>query len=138
MNNLDQTRFNQLYEKHTNALILQGKSEKTIEMYSRSIRRLSQFFDLCPDHLTTDQLKQYFLALVKSHSWSTAHKLFMATNKASYLVFFFTLYSMDWRLGKGLRQEVEDIDADRGLIIRTDNLLLIQNLSGLALQFTRA
>ncbi len=71
MNNLDQTRFNQLHKQHINALILQGKSEKTIEMYSRSVRRLSQFFDICPDHLNTEQLKQYFLALVESHSWST-------------------------------------------------------------------
>jgi len=71
MNTIDQTRFNQLYTQHTNALILQGKSEKTVEMYSRSIRRLSQFFHVCPDQLTTEQLKQYFLALVKSHSWST-------------------------------------------------------------------
>ncbi len=71
MNNIELARFNQLYRQHTNALTLQGKSDKTIEMYSRSVRRLSQFFDVCPDKLSTEQLKQYFLALVGSHSWST-------------------------------------------------------------------
>ncbi len=40
-------------------------------MYSRSIRRLIQFFHVCPDQLTTEQLEQYFLALVKSYSWCT-------------------------------------------------------------------
>ena len=71
MNSQDQIRFNQLYERHLTELTLQGKSKKTIEMYSRSLRRLAEYFDTCPDTITTDQLKQYFLALVKSHSWSS-------------------------------------------------------------------
>ena len=29
------------------------------------------FFDLCPDQLTQNHLKDYFSALVKNHSWST-------------------------------------------------------------------
>ena len=37
----------------------------------------------------------------------------MATDKLSYRVFFFTLYSMGLRLGEGLRLEIADIDADR-------------------------
>lgn len=32
---------------------------------------ITEYFDQCPDRLTTDQLKDYFTALVKSHSWST-------------------------------------------------------------------
>jgi len=71
MNHQAQTRFNKLYEQHITELILQGKSKKTIEMYSRSLRRLAEFFDQCPDTLTTEQLKRYFLALVESHSWSS-------------------------------------------------------------------
>ncbi len=71
MNSQDQIRFNQLYERHLTELTLQGKSKKTIEMYSRSICKLAAYFDTCPDTITTEQLKQYFLALVKSHSWSS-------------------------------------------------------------------
>jgi integrase/recombinase XerD len=71
MNDFDKTRFDQLYKRHVNALILQGKSEKTIEMYSHSLRRVTAHFDVCPDRLTTEHLRQYFLALVESHSWST-------------------------------------------------------------------
>ena len=40
-----------------------------------------------------------------------AQHLFMATNKLSYRVFFFTLYSMGLRLSEGLALEVGDIDA---------------------------
>ena len=71
MNAQDQVRFNQLYERHITELTLQGKSKKTIEMYSRSLRRLAEYFDTCPDTISTEQLKQYFLALVESHSWSS-------------------------------------------------------------------
>ena len=42
-----------------------------------------------------------------------AQKLFMTTDKVSYRVFFFTLYSMGLRLGEGLRLTVGDIDARR-------------------------
>ena len=42
-----------------------------------------------------------------------AVRLVMSTNKLSYRVFFFTLYSMGLRLGEGLRLEVGDIDAVR-------------------------
>jgi integrase len=32
---------------------------------------MTEYFDACPDRLTQYQLKNYFIALVKSHSWST-------------------------------------------------------------------
>jgi len=42
-----------------------------------------------------------------------AAKLFRATNKLSYRVFYFTVYSLGLRLGEGLRLEVGDLDAGR-------------------------
>ena len=42
-----------------------------------------------------------------------AAKLFQATHKLSYRVFYFTVYSLGLRLGEGLRLEVGDIDARR-------------------------
>ena len=71
MNNHDQTRFNQLYQLYLNELTLQGKSPKTIDMYSRYLRQISSYFDTCPDQLTTEQLKGYFLELVEQKSWSS-------------------------------------------------------------------
>lgn len=70
MNSQEQTRFNQLYKTYLNELTLQGKSERTIDMYSRYIRKISEYFDCCPDHLNKAQLKDYFLYLVENKSWS--------------------------------------------------------------------
>lgn len=71
MNTAQQKRFNLLYQEHVNALRRQGKAERTIDGYSRALRRITTFFDLCPDRLTQTHLKDYFTALVTSHSWST-------------------------------------------------------------------
>lgn len=45
-----------------------------------------------------------------------AGRLFAATHKLSYRVFYFTLYSLGLRLGEGLRLQVGDIDADRSRV----------------------
>lgn len=64
-------RFKKLYQRHLRLLKLQGKSQKTIDAYSRAVRRVSEYFDCCPDQLTPEQLEIYFAELVDTHSWST-------------------------------------------------------------------
>lgn len=91
MNDQEQARFNQLYERHLTELKLQGKSDKTIEMYSRSLRRLAEYFDQCPDTVTTEQLKQYFLALVESHSWSS-----VKIDRNAFQFFFKQVLNKEW------------------------------------------
>lgn len=71
MNSTDLERYNTLYEQHLTNLKLQGKRPATIDAYSRAVRRIAQFFDCCPDALTTLQLKRYFANLIETHSWST-------------------------------------------------------------------
>jgi integrase/recombinase XerD len=71
MKKAETNRFNELYQRHLRFLKLQGKSQKTIEAYARAVRRISKYFDCCPDKLTLKQREQYFSDLVKSHSWST-------------------------------------------------------------------
>jgi len=71
MNQREQLRFDKLYQQHLTELKLQGMAPKTISAYSRAVRRIAAFFDCCPDHLTSQDLKRYFAALVDSHSWST-------------------------------------------------------------------
>lgn len=71
MDSQEKTRFQSLYQRHVQALHLQGKRPATIDLYSRAVRRVSAHFDRCPDDLTQDELKSYFTALVQSHSWST-------------------------------------------------------------------
>ncbi len=64
-------RFNGLYQRHLRLLKLQGKSQKTIDAYSRAVRRIRDDFDCYPDQLTPEQLEIYFAELVETHSWST-------------------------------------------------------------------
>lgn len=71
MNNAQQKKFQSLYRKHVSALRRQGKAESTIDVYSRALRRVTEFWDTCPDSLTQEQLEIYFSSLVDSHSWST-------------------------------------------------------------------
>jgi len=71
MNSAAQTRFAGLYRRHLRALKLQGMSDSTIDVYARAGRRVAQFYDCCPDRLTTEQLEVYFAELIESHSWST-------------------------------------------------------------------
>jgi site-specific recombinase XerD len=148
-------KFNRFYDQHCKLLKLKGLQPKTIEAYSRAIRRMGDCFDYELEHLSFDQLTDYFTDLLKTHSWSTVKldlyglkffythvlkkewvdipmveapkvsripdiltldelkALFRATNKLSYRVFFFTVYSMGLRLGEGLALKTGDIDASR-------------------------
>ena len=67
----EQSRFDDLYQRHLRMLKLQGKSDKTIDVYARAVRRVTEYFDCCPDQLIPEQLEVYFGRLVDSHSWST-------------------------------------------------------------------
>ena len=71
MNKKELKRFNQLYQRHLRLLKLKGKAQKTIDAYSRAVRRIGEYYDCCPDKLTLEQLELYFGKLVDSHSWST-------------------------------------------------------------------
>ena len=136
-------------------LRLKGLQPKTIEAYSRGIRRIGLYFEHQVYDLSEQQLIDYFSNLLSTHSWSAVkldlyglkffyqhvlHKpwtnidlikppapnacrilsrsmrrarLFAATHKLSYRVFYFTGYSLGLRLGEGLRLEVGDLDAPR-------------------------
>ena len=63
-------QFNVFYRKHLKCLKLAGFQPKTIEAYSRAIRRIGNYFDGRIDNLTCDQLLDYFHELLESHSWS--------------------------------------------------------------------
>lgn len=71
MNKAQQRRYESLYQQHLSALHRQGKAATTIDVYARAVRRITAFFDCCPDRLGVEHFKDYFSALVQSHSWST-------------------------------------------------------------------
>jgi len=150
----DDPQFIKYYQKHQKYLKLNGLHPKTIDAYSRAIRRIGNYFHCRIDNLSSDQLLDYFNDLLDAHSWSAVkldlyglrffythvlHKtwddiplikpprttripdiltveqvnqLVAATNRLSYRVFFFTIYSMGLRLDEGIRLRVGDIDND--------------------------
>jgi integrase/recombinase XerD len=63
--------FNKNYQAHLQHLKLKGLQSKTIEAYSRAIRRIGERFDHQIDQLSEQQLTDYFTELVTSHSWSS-------------------------------------------------------------------
>ncbi len=92
MKKAERDRFNQLYQQHLRLLKLQGKSQSTIDAYSRAVRRISDVFDCCPDRLTIEQLERYFAALVECHSWST-----VKVDRNGLQFFWKHVLKRDWR-----------------------------------------
>lgn len=92
MNKAQQKRFESLYRKHVSALKRQGKAESTIDVYSRALRRITDFFDCPPDTLTQEQLEAYFESLVQTHSWST-----VKVDRNGIQFFFKHILKKDWQ-----------------------------------------
>jgi hypothetical protein len=92
MDSSEQSRFDDLYLRHLRMLKLQGKSSKTIDVYARAVRRVTNHFDCCPDLLTPDQLEIYFGQLVDSHSWST-----VKVDRNGLQFFWKHVLKLDWQ-----------------------------------------
>ena len=71
MNKKEQKEFDVVYKELKKILKLQGKSPKTVDSYSRAVRRLANYFDQCPLDATRDEMRLYFADLVDRYSWST-------------------------------------------------------------------
>lgn len=65
------TIFDKNYELHQKHLKLKGLQPKTIEAYSRAIRRVGEYFDHQIDDLSEADLMDYFTDLRETHSWSS-------------------------------------------------------------------
>ena len=91
MKKSEQKRFDELYRKHLRALKLQGKSDKTIDAYAREVRRISAWFDCCPDRLEPEQLADNFSELVESCSWPT-----VKLNRCGMHFFYRPVLNRDW------------------------------------------
>ncbi len=74
-------------------LQLRGMSERTIEMYTRAVRQLSQHYHKSPDCITEEELRQYFLYNKNERKWSRT----AATIALCGIKFFYT-YTLkkDW------------------------------------------
>jgi len=65
-----ETIFTQNYEKHLQHLKLKGCQPKTIGAYSRAVRRIGGYFEHEINDLSEQQLMDYFVKLLDTHSWS--------------------------------------------------------------------
>jgi hypothetical protein len=65
-----ESKYNHYYSLHCKHLKLQGLQPKTIEVYSRAIRRIAAYFNGHLDNLSQDQLLDYFHDLLDRLSWS--------------------------------------------------------------------
>lgn len=63
-------QFNHNYSRHCKRLKLHGFQPKTIDAYSRAIRRIGAYFDFQIEALSQDQLLDYFHDLLDRLSWS--------------------------------------------------------------------
>ena len=108
MDSSEQSRFDDLYQRHLRILKLQGKSDKTIDVYARAVRRVGKHFDCCPDQLTPEQLEIYFGQLVDSHSWST-----VKVDRNGLQFFWRHVLKLDWQWVKIIKppkiQTIPDI-----------------------------
>ena len=66
----DTSAFERNYRLHLQHLQLKGLQPKTIEAYSRAIRRIGKRFDHQIEDLSAQQLTDYFTELLGTHSWS--------------------------------------------------------------------
>ena len=94
--------FDQRYQTHLKHLKLKGLQPKTIDAYSRAIRRMGDYFDFQIDNLSAAQLTDYFSDLIASHSWSavkldlygfkfyTLHVLGNTTSLVGFCLFLLT------------------------------------------------
>jgi len=66
MNKLDEMKFNKNYQQLLQALKLQGKAIKTIDTYSRAMRRVVQHYNCLPEQLTPDNVKDFLPLKLKA------------------------------------------------------------------------
>ncbi len=84
MKTLNNKQFKQYYALHCKHLKLKGLQPKTIDAYSRAIRRIGEYFNGKLNNLTENQLIDYFHELLERLSWS-AVKLDLYGLKFFYL-----------------------------------------------------
>ncbi len=71
METLSDEKFKQDYARHLKHLKLKGLQPKTIDAYSRAIRRIGEHFNYQIDSLSEPQLTDFFRQLLVDGSWST-------------------------------------------------------------------
>lgn len=104
--------FTRLYDKHCKHLALHDFADKTIDAYSRAIRRIGKHFNYEITALTQDQLLDYFSALLKTHAMST-----VKLDLYGLRFFYQTVLKRDW---------VDIPVAKSARVVRIPNIITIE------------
>lgn len=79
---------------------LRGLAERTQEAYSRSVRQLAKHYNKSPDQVSDDELRQYFLFVLKIKHWS---RRTMTIAMCGIKFFFEKTLGRDWLQHKIIR-----------------------------------
>ena len=96
--------MSKLLDRMIQDMQLHGHSEATQKAYLRTVRQLTEFYQLSPDQITEDQLRDYFLHRKNVNQWSRT------TMKIAYcgIKFFFqNTLKRDWDTLELVRAENE-------------------------------
>lgn len=92
------------HEKSMRALQLSGKGVQTQQCYTRSVRKLVEFYDKTPDTITEIELQDYFLYRINIDEWSSGT---MRICHAGIRFFFTNVLDRSWRTFDYLRAQKE-------------------------------
>ena len=91
MNTYQSRKFDTLYQQNLKALKRQGKSDSTIDVYARAVRRLAERLDRSPHNVTYQELSEHFDWLIEHWSWST-----VKVDRNGLQFFFYHILNKEW------------------------------------------
>jgi integrase/recombinase XerD len=93
-----------ILKRYAEDLQLKGLSQKTIDMYTRAVRQLTNHYHKSPEKISDEELRQYFLYNKKVRKWSRV----ASTISLCGIKYFYTLtLKRDWTSLKFIRPEKE-------------------------------
>ncbi len=93
-----------LRERMLHDMQLHGYAERTQESYLRSVRQLQEFHQLSPDHISEEQLREYFIYRKTVTGWSPAT---MRIAYSGIKFFFQSTLKREWAVLKLIRARSE-------------------------------
>jgi len=93
-----------LFTRFKEDLQLKGLSEKTIKMYTRAVKQLTNHYHKSPENISNEELRQYFLYNKNERKWSRV----ASTISLCGIKYFYTLtLKREWTSLKFIRPEKE-------------------------------
>lgn len=93
-----------ILKRFSEDLQLKGLSQKTIDMYTRAVRQLTNHYHKSPEQISNEKLRQYFLYNKNVRKWSRV----ASTISLCGIKYFYTLtLKREWTSLKFIRPEKE-------------------------------